>query len=131
MNSPLTISRTALAVAVMVGIATSAAPQTATPETVMVTYHAKSGSETALAGAIAKQWEAARRLNLVGEAHTLVRGSEDGKTYFVEIFTWRDANTPDAPPVAIQNVWSEMSALVESRGGKPGIEFTAVSLVGP
>jgi hypothetical protein len=43
-----------------------------------------------------------------------VRGNEQGKTYFVEIFTWRDANIPDAPPAAIQNIWAEMNQLVES-----------------
>jgi hypothetical protein len=61
--------------------------------------------------------------------HTLVRGNEDGTTYFVEIFTWRDGNIPDAPPAAIQNIWTEMNQLVESRRGRPGIDFTAVSVV--
>ncbi len=108
----------------------AAAPEGAVPETVMVTYHAKPGSEAALANAIARQWAAANRLKLVLETpHTLVRGAEDGNTYFVEIFTWRDENIPDAPPAAIQNIWAEMNQLVESRGGKPGIHFTAVSVI--
>ncbi len=84
----------------------------------------------ALASVIARQLAAANRLKLVLEtAHTLVRGNEDGHTYFVEIFTWRDANIPDAPPAAIQNIWAEMNQLVESRSGKPGIHFTAVSVI--
>jgi hypothetical protein len=108
----------------------AAAPQSATPETVMVTYHAKPGSEAALANAIARQWATATSLKLVSETpHTVVRGNEEGKTYFIEIFTWRDANTPDAAPAAIHNIWSEMNQLVESRGGRPGIDFTAVSVV--
>ncbi|MGB6945099.1 MAG: hypothetical protein WBE37_22060 [Bryobacteraceae bacterium] len=108
----------------------AAAPQSAVPETVMVTYHAKPGSEAALANAIARQWAAATRLKLVLETpHTLVRGTEDGNTYFVEIFTWRDGNIPDAPPAAIQKIWAEMNQLVESQSGKPGIHFTAVSVV--
>jgi len=98
----------------------------------MVTYHAKSGSEAALANAIARQWAAANRLKLVLETpHTLVRGDEQGKIYFVEIFTWRDATIPDAPPVVIQNIWAEMNRLVESRGGRPGIDYAAVSEVAP
>ena len=83
-----------------------------------------------LASAIARQWALANRMKLVLETpHTLVRGNEDGKTYFVEIFTWRDANIPDAPPAAIQNIWAEMNQLVEWRGGKPGIDFAAVSVI--
>jgi expansin (peptidoglycan-binding protein) len=55
------------------------------PETVMVTYHAKAGSEAALASVIARQWAWAIKLKLVLETpHTLVRGNEQGKTYFVE-----------------------------------------------
>jgi hypothetical protein len=108
----------------------AAAPRSAAPETVMVTYHAIPGSEPALASAIARQWAAANRLKLVLETpHTLVRGNEEGKTYFVEIFTWRDGNIPDAPPPAIQKIWTEMNQLVESRGGKPGIDFAAVSVL--
>jgi hypothetical protein len=127
----------AMTVTAIVGMAVSiprsaAAQPSAMPETVMVTYHAKAGSESALANAIARQWAAAKRLKLVLETpHTLVRGDEQGKTYFVEIFTWRDANTPDAPPAAIQNIWAEMNQLVESRGGRPGIDFAAVSAVAP
>jgi hypothetical protein len=125
----------AITVIAILGLAVSippsaAAQSNATPETVMVTYHAKAGSEAALANAIARQWAAANRLKLVLETpHTLVRGEEQGKTYFVEIFTWRDANIPDAPPAAIQNIWAEMNQLVESRGARPGIDFAAVSEV--
>ena len=131
------IRHSAISVIAIVGLAAAiprpaAAQPSAMPETVMVTYHAKVGSEAALANAIAKQWAAANRQKLVLETpHTLVRGDEQGKTYFVEIFTWRDANIPDAPPAAIQNIWAEMSQLVESRGARPSIDFAAVSVVVP
>lgn len=109
--------------------AVSTSAQNPAPETVLVTYHAKPGSEAALAGAIAKQWATATRLKLVLETpHTLVRGDEKGKTYFVEIFTWRDANIPDHAPAAIQSIWSQMNQLVEARGSQPGIDFAAVSV---
>jgi hypothetical protein len=133
----MNIRHSAITVIVFVGLAVSiprsaAAQPSAMPETVMVTYHAKPGSETALADAIARQWAAANRLKLVLETpHALVRGDEQGKTYFVEIFTWRNANIPDAPPAAIQNIWADMNQLVEPRGGKPGIDFAAVSVVAP
>ena len=41
---------------------------------------------------------------------------ENGETYFVEIFTWRDAAIPDHAPPAIQSIWAEMNKLVEGRG---------------
>ena len=131
------IRHAVIAIATLVELAiliprSPAAPRSAAPETVLVTYHAKPGSEAALADAIARQWATANSLKLVLEKpHTVVRGSEDGRTYFVEIFTWRDANIPDAPPPAIQNIWSQLSQLVEARGGKPGIDFAAVSAVAP
>jgi hypothetical protein len=131
------IFRSAIAVSAMVGLTvaiprSAAAQPSAMPETVMVTYHAKAGSEAALANAIARQWATANRLKLVLETpHTLVRGDEQGKTYFVEIFTWRDAKIPDAPPETIQSIWAEMNQLVESRGSRPGIDFATVSAVAP
>lgn len=103
----------------------------AKPETVMVTYHAKAGSEADLAKVLARQWATGRNLKLFVDApHLLVRGVEAGnKPYFVEILTWRDASVPDAPPDAIRTLWGEMNKLVESRGGRPGIEIAQVTLV--
>ena len=88
------------------------------PETVMVTAHAKSGGEAELQKVLARHWATARDLKLVAEApHMSLRGVDaSGKTYFVEIFTWRDAAIPDHAPPAIQAIWSEMAKLVEGRG---------------
>ena len=101
------------------------------PETVMVTFRAKPGTEAELARVIASHWRTARELDLVTSApHVTLRGTEDGnKTYFVAVFTWRDASIPDAAPAAIQRIWSQMNALVESRGGRPGLHFEEVSVV--
>jgi hypothetical protein len=102
-----------------------------TPETVFVTYHAKAGSEAALKRAIARQWTVAREMNLLNASpHVVVRGVEEGdKTYFVEISEWRDENIPDHAPPEIQAIWKEMNTLVESRKGRPGIDFVQVALV--
>ena len=102
------------------------------PETVMVTLHAKPGSEAELAAVIARHWDTARRLDLVLDApHLTVRGVEsDAKTYFVEIFTWRDPSVPDNAPADIQKIWAEMNRLVEPRNGQPGLEFSEVAVVG-
>lgn len=101
------------------------------PETVMITFHAKAGSETELAGVIARHWETARRLNLVLDApHLTVRGTENGaRTYFIDVFTWRDASIPDQAPAAIQAIWADMNRLVESRGARPGLDFAEVTVV--
>ena len=103
------------------------------PETVMITFRAKPGADAELARVIARHWETARQLNLVRDApHVTVRGSENGnQVYFVDIFTWRDAAIPDAAPAPIQAIWAEMNRLVESRGGRPGLDITAVSLMSP
>jgi hypothetical protein len=101
------------------------------PETVMVTYHAKQGSEDELARVIADHWSAAKRLGLVAiEPHIVVRSAEAGRPVdFVEIFTWRDASTPDNAPEPIRVSWDRMNKLVESRGGHAGIEFVEVKAV--
>ena len=97
----------------------------------MVTLHAKPGAEADLARVIARHWDTARGLNLILDApYVTLRGTEDGgKTYFVHVFTWRDASIPDAAPAAIQAIWTEMNRLVESRGGRPGLQLTEVSVV--
>jgi hypothetical protein len=103
------------------------------PETVMITFRAKLGADAELARVIARHWETARRLNLVRDApHVTVRATENGnQVYFVDIFTWRDASIPDAAPAAISAIWAEMNRLVESRGGRPGLDIKAVSLIDP
>jgi len=103
------------------------------PETVMVTYHARAGAETALARVIARHWSTMQELKLAGEGPRLtLRGTEEGgKTYFVDIFTWRDTGIPDSAPPAIQSIWKEMGELVEARGGRQAIEIAEVSPVTP
>ena len=63
-------------------------------------------------------------------ARVEARGTEeDNKTYFIEVFTWRDASIPDFAPPAIQKIWAQMNALVESRGGHAGLRFEEMSVV--
>jgi hypothetical protein len=103
------------------------------PETVLITLRAKAGSEAALARVIARHWETARELRLVraDAPHMTLKGSDGERTHFVEIMTWRDASVPDAAPAAIQAIWKEMNALVEARGGRPGLEIVQMTMVAP
>ena len=118
--------------AAVVSVSTAQPLLAAAPETVMVTLHAKPGSEEALARVLDDHWQTARRLNLVRETHVTLRGAEEGdKTYFVEVFTWIDAAIPDRAPAAIQAIWKEMNSLVEARLGEPGLRFVEVSIVAP
>jgi hypothetical protein len=104
------------------------------PDTAIVTLHAKRGAEDALARVIARHWETVRRLKLVREdlPHVTLRAADsDGKTYFVEILTWRDGSIPDAAPPAVLAIWQEMNALVEGQPGHPGLDITNVTMVDP
>jgi hypothetical protein len=113
-------------IALLCGLAAAAD----TPETVMITYQAKSGADAELARAIEKHWTTARQLKLALEPHLTLRGVEDdGRVYFVDIFTWRDEKIPDSAPAAIQAIWAEMNGVVETRGGKPGIQIQRVAVV--
>jgi hypothetical protein len=105
------------------------------PETVHITYHAKAGAEAALEKIILRQWQVARKMNLLNATpHVLVRGQEKndgdtGKTVFIEVAEWRDENIPDHAPPEIQEIWKEMNGLVERRNGRPGIDFVQVAVV--
>jgi hypothetical protein len=101
------------------------------PETVLITYRVKVGSEADMEQQIAKHWKTATSLNLVdGSRHLVFRGSDEERPYYVEIFSWQGASVPDDPPKEIKAIWSDMSKLVESRRDKPGIEIGVVSEVG-
>ena len=100
------------------------------PETVIVTYQAKSGQEEALIKVLKKHWQVAQQLNLVHVSpHVLLQGDSGDKRFIVEVFTWRDAGIPDNAPNAISELWRDMNELVEASDGKPGIEFTTVNVL--
>lgn len=102
------------------------------PETVMITLRPKPGAERALVQTIARHYETAQKLHLLGEdtPHVTLQASDDqDKTYFVDIFTWRDADVPDHAPSEIQAIWKEMNSLVETRGGRPALDIVPVKPV--
>jgi hypothetical protein len=119
---------------ILVGLVGTAMAATASevPETVVVTYQVKADAEAALSRVIAEHWRVARHMNLVrASPHIVVQGGDTGKRYIVEILTWRDGSIPDTAPDAITRLWQEMSKYVEPRDGRPGIDFSPVTVLAP
>src|SRR5258708_6774354 len=120
-----------LATAVLAaGLATAAGP----PETVHVTYHVKSGKLDEFLSVLKQHHPACRKLGLVlAEPHLILSGKEDGeKPVVIEILTWKDSDAPDSVPghhPEIKKIWDQLNALVEKRGGKPGIEIEEMEIV--
>lgn len=96
----------------------------AAPETVAITYRFTPANETALRGVIDQHWATLTRLKLVDGTHQLYRGSG----LYLEIFTWKDAETPDNPPSEILEHWKKMTALVD---GKNGLRIEELERVDP
>jgi len=100
------------AIALLLTLA-AVAVHAAQPETVMVTYRPKKGSEAQLAQVVAKHWDTARRLELVtSDPRHLYRAG----SMLIEVFTWKDAEIPDHAPAEIRAIWDELNTLVEKNG---------------
>ena len=102
-----------------------------TPETMLVSYHVKSGREVAFQGALARTWAVCRQDNLVlARPHLVVREKDDdGRTRFVESFTWVSHAAPDHAPPELKVAWRELESLCEPRDGKKGIDGSEVETV--
>ena len=132
------MKRTIAAVVLLILLCASAPARTGggpkDPETVVVTYHVRPGSEAQMEKLMREDhWPLLKRLNLVFDApHVLVSGTESGgKPYLREILTWRDHDTPDNAPPEVEAVWKRMYDYVEKRDGKPSIEIEEVALLVP
>ena len=102
-------------------------------ETVLVIYHVKSGKEAEFQNTLSQAWEIYRKDNLVfAKLHVIVRDSEDnGKTRFVEIFTWVSHSTPEHAPDSVKAIWNQEQSLCEARNGHGGLEGGEVELLTP
>jgi hypothetical protein len=100
------------------------------PETVLVTYHVKSGKTDELAKLIDRTWATYQRLGLVfDQPHLVMRGTEKGGDFFAEILPWKSHSAPDNAPAEVHALWDEMQTLCEKRGGREGIEIPEVQIV--
>ena len=101
--------------------------------TVICTYRVKAGARDAFLELLKKHWPALRSVGLASETPPMIleahpdgkpQHSETGPT-FVEIFSWASAEASGVAhktPQAMA-VWEPMGALVESRDGRPAMEF--------
>jgi hypothetical protein len=98
-------------------------------ETVLITYHVRSGKEAEFQALLSQAWEIYRSEQMVFyKPHTLVRAVEDGdKTRFVEVFTW--VKTPDHAPDNVKAIWQQEHSLCEARSGHAEIEGGEVQLI--
>jgi len=101
------------------------------PETVHVTYHVRAGKLDEFLAVLRRHYPAGRKLGIVlPEPHLILTGKEDGgKPFAIEVLTWRDGDAPDDVSTKypdVQKIWDGLTALVEKREGKPGIEIEEV-----
>lgn len=123
-----------MALALAAGCATNkldAKKDSSGPETVLITYRVKAGSEAEFEQTLAQAWKIYRQEHLVfAKPHTIVRDQEDGnKCRYVEMFTWVNHDAPDHAPASVQAVWAKMMALCEKRDGHGGLEGGEVQIV--
>ena len=103
---------------------TQSGPARPGPETVLVTYRVKSGSEAEFQSVLSHAWHVYRSEHLVfAEPHIVVRDTEDGgKARYVEIFTWVSHAAPEHAPDSVKAIWKQEHSLCEERNGHSGIE---------
>jgi len=102
----------------------------ADPETVLVTYHVKSGKEAEFQTLLSRIWQIYRTEHLVlAEPHVIVRATEEGGTRFMEILTWVSHAAPEHVPDSVKTIWGQEQSLCEARGGHTGIEGGEVEII--
>jgi hypothetical protein len=96
----------------------------------MCIYRVKDQKEDEFLGLLRRHAPTLRGFSLLSdEPSQMFRGTdESGKSFFVEFLPWKD---PDGHKVAEQlpdvlAIWEKMGQLVESRLGRPSMEFPMV-----
>jgi hypothetical protein len=90
--------------------------------TAMCTYTIKPGKEADFEKILAKHWPALHKAGLTSTDRPMMyKGTHDrhsshaGRTFYVEIFSWKDAKAPDTAHQMpeVMAVWEPMGALCE------------------
>ena len=111
-----------------IGLAAAQLPGPGT-ETIHSVAHVKAGHETEYAQLSEKAWAVYRHLGLVlDRPHVVLRGTDEkGRSYFVEVFTWKSPDIPDHAPPEVRAIWQQLEGACEARDGRPGIDFSEVT----
>ncbi len=89
------------------------------PVTVLVTYRPKKGKERAFLSILKRHWPALKAAKLVTATRARTwraTNKRSGRTYFVEMFAWKDADASDMAHRTpdVMAVWGPMESLLES-----------------
>ena len=103
---------------------------------VICTYRVREGARDEFLALLRKHWPTLRAAGLASETPAVhfeaVPDPDDphaeSGTTFIEIFSWANADSADLAHrmPEVMAVWEPMGALVESRGGRPPMEFPHV-----
>src|SRR6478672_12499256 len=101
------------------------------PQTVIVRYQVREGSEPEFGTICNQAWATYLRLGLIRETpHVVLRGKDEaGKTYFMEIVPWKDRAVTGNPPPEVGQLWGQLEGVCESRPGHRSIEFPDLQVV--
>jgi len=87
------------------------------PIRMLCTYQIKDGKEADFLSLLEKHWPTLHGIGLAtDDAAKVFRGqNKAGKTVFIEMFSWKDASSPDVAHQTpeIMAVWEPMGALAE------------------
>lgn len=100
-------------------------------ETIHSIAHVKAGHEAEYAKLSSEAWDLYKRMGFVLDSpHIVLRGiDEKGRTFFVEVFTWKSPDIPDHAPPAVKAIWQQLENACEVRDGRRGIDFTEVKAI--
>jgi hypothetical protein len=101
------------------------------PETVVVTYAPKPGTEADNEALVRAHFATVTKLHLVTrDAHVTYRDKDAaGRPIVVDILTWKNHAIPDNAPAELLAIWTKMEAACEKRDGHVGIAIREVQLL--
>jgi len=100
------------------------------PETVMVTYHVKAGSEVQFEQLLRNLWQIYTENHMVrAKPHLILQDAEKGGVRVTEIFTWVSHDMPEQAPESVHTLWQQMHSFCESRDGHPALDGGEVQIV--
>jgi hypothetical protein len=134
-SSPMKLFSAAVLLVCLTGCSTTTrrGELAAQADPVLIIYHVKPGAEKALEDVLKRAWQIYRRERMVfDQPHLCVRVNKDAeKVRFVEAFSWVSHFATEQPLDSAKQIWEEMKALCEDRGGNRGVEVRRAEILMP